>query len=248
MIEVHLLGTAGYHPSPARHTACFMLPADGIVLDAGTAFFRVRERICTPRLDIFLSHAHLDHCCGLTFLLDVLYGQSVNEVTVHGRPSDLEAIRTTLFGSPLFPLAFEHTLQPIETTTHVADWTVTTRAQVHPGGSLGYRFQQPGAAFAYITDTTADPEDRAALEFIRGVDLLIHECNFPDEYADLAGRSGHSTVTAVAQVAKQANVGQLVLTHVSPLARPSELEALLRTAQAIFPRATLGADEMVVRV
>ena len=43
-MKILLLGTAGYHPSETRHTACVMLPEAGIVLDAGTGFFRVREQ------------------------------------------------------------------------------------------------------------------------------------------------------------------------------------------------------------
>ena len=45
------LGTAGYHPNERRQTACFMLPEEGIVLDAGTGFFRVRQHLATPTLD-----------------------------------------------------------------------------------------------------------------------------------------------------------------------------------------------------
>ena len=60
-MQLHLLGTTGYHPNDQRHTACMMLPEIGVVLDAGTAMFRVRDRLCTKTLDIFLTHAHLDH-------------------------------------------------------------------------------------------------------------------------------------------------------------------------------------------
>ena len=55
------LGTAGYHPSETRHTSCLMLPEVGVVLDAGSGMFRVRDLLTTKTLDIFLSHAHLDH-------------------------------------------------------------------------------------------------------------------------------------------------------------------------------------------
>ena len=60
-MKLHLLGTAGYHPTQRRHTACLMLPEVGLVLDAGTAMFRIRDLIQTRHLDIFLTHTHLDH-------------------------------------------------------------------------------------------------------------------------------------------------------------------------------------------
>ena len=72
-MKLLLLGTGGYHPSELRHTACLMLPTEGIILDAGTAMFRVRDHIQTDSLEILLSHAHLDHIVGLTFLFDVLH-------------------------------------------------------------------------------------------------------------------------------------------------------------------------------
>ena len=71
-MQLHLLGTTGYHPNARRHTACLMLPEQGIVLDAGTGMFRVRSRLKTRELDIFLTHAHLDHVVGLTYLFDTL--------------------------------------------------------------------------------------------------------------------------------------------------------------------------------
>ena len=76
------LGTAGYHPTERRQTACFLLPELGIVLDAGTGMFRLRERLATTQLDIYLTHAHLDHVAGLTFLLDVFNGKPMERVRV----------------------------------------------------------------------------------------------------------------------------------------------------------------------
>ena len=71
-MKLVVLGTAGYHPTDRRETACFVLPDLGIVLDVGMGMYRVRQYLATPELDIFLTHAHLDHVAGLTFLFDVL--------------------------------------------------------------------------------------------------------------------------------------------------------------------------------
>ena len=73
-MKLIILGSTGYHPNELRHTACFMLPEIGVVLDAGTGIFRVRRTLQTPDLTIFLTHAHVDHIVGLTFLFDVLNG------------------------------------------------------------------------------------------------------------------------------------------------------------------------------
>lgn len=245
-MNLHLLGTGGYHPSPKRQTACLMIPEAGIVFDAGTAFFRVRHHLQTPHLRVFLSHSHLDHCCGLTYLLDVLYGRDMQEVTLYGRESDLEVVKKQLFSSPLFPLEFTYGSRVLEESVTLGDWMVSTRQQKHPGGSLGFRLTGPGRSVAYITDTTADPEDEAACAFIRGVQVLVHECYFTEEYLELARRSGHSHASAVGAFAQRAGVGELVLVHVNPLADAAAEDKMLREVRAHFPRARIAYDQEIL--
>src|SRR4051812_28869940 len=102
-MRIHLLGTAGYHPTDTRHTASFFIPEVGIALDAGTGFYRLRPLLATETLDIFLSHAHLDHVVGLTFLLDIMHGRQVKEVRVHGEAEKLDSIRDHLLADLQFP-------------------------------------------------------------------------------------------------------------------------------------------------
>ena len=115
---------------------------------------------------------------------------------------------------------------------------------VHPGGALGYRLDWPGHSLAYVTDTTAT-NDASYLDAIAGVDLLLHECYFPDSMAEMAALTGHSVTTPVAELARNAQVGRLVLVHIDPAAEeqdPLKLDA----ARAIFPGTVLGYDGMEV--
>ena len=93
---------------------------------------------------------------------------------------------------------------------------------------------------AYVTDTTAAP-DAPYVAAIRDVDLLVHECNFPDSSFEHAMLTGHSVTTAVVEVARQARVGQLVLVHLDPLAIGDD-PLNLKRARSIFPRTILGHD------
>ena len=95
---------------------------------------------------------------------------------------------------------------------------------------------------AYVTDTTATA-DANYIEAIRGVDVLIHECYFTDAMPRQAKLTGHSCTTPVAEVAKQAGVGRLVLTHINPLAE-SDDPVDLEVARKIFPETYLGTDGM----
>lgn len=218
-MQLLLLGTTGYHPSPRRHTACLLFPEIGLALDAGTGFFRVRDWLQTSELDVFLTHAHLDHVVGLTFLFDVAYETGLQTTRVHGEAGHLRAVQEHLFAPPLFPVLPPLTFQPLAAgaTKIAGGGQLTYFPLVHPGGALGYRLDWPERAFAYVTDTTARL-DSPYIEQIRGVDLLVHECNFADGYEELAEKTGHSCLASVLQVARAAQVKRLILTHVNPIA------------------------------
>src|SRR5687767_11949171 len=246
-MKLLLLGTAGYHPSEWRQTACLMLPEAGIVLDAGTGFFRVRKHLQSPTLDVLLTHAHLDHVVGLTYLLSTAWERELERVTIHGEAAKLAAIREHLLCDVLFPAPLPCDWQPLSAKpTEIAGARVTPIPLVHPGGSVGYRLDWLGHSLAYVTDTTASPS-ADYVEAIRGVDLLVHECNFRDVQQDWAVKTGHSCTSAVAEVAKAAGVKRLLLVHLNPLAKeddPVDLAACRR----IFPATEVADDRMAVEV
>ncbi len=244
-MKLVLLGTAGYHPSDQRQTACLMLPELGIVLDAGTGMYRVADYLATDRLDIFLTHSHLDHIVGLTYLFDVTVGGKVQSVTIHGAAEKLAAIREHLFSELIFPVMPPCQFQPLAGPVPLAaDGRLESFPLFHPGGTLGFRLDWPGHSMAYVTDTIAQV-DAPYVERIRGVDLLVHECNFPDADAEFAEQTGHSWTSAVAEVARKAKVGRLVLVHINPLATETDPVGL-PTARAIFPNTDLGHDRLIV--
>lgn len=244
-MKLVFLGTAGYHPNEQRHTSCLMLPELGVAFDAGTSFFRVPAHLQTRTLDILLSHTHLDHVIGLTFLLDVLYQKRLERVRVHAEQEKLEAITSHLFNQHLFPIAPPFELIPLDHVIETEGGGRITHFRLkHPGGSVGYRLDLPDRSMAYVTDTTARPDARY-LDQIRGVDLLVHECNFRDGWEDVAQTTGHSCTTPTAQIAKAAGVGRLVLTHFNPL-DDSDDPVDLDVARAIFPNTELAVDGMEV--
>jgi ribonuclease BN (tRNA processing enzyme) len=97
---------------------------------------------------------------------------------------------------------------------------------------------------AYVTDTTAHLDARY-VEKIHGVDLLIHECNFPDGWEEHARLTGHSCATPVAQVARAAEVKELVLLHFNPLDE-SDDPVGVAAMREVFPNTYLGEDEMEI--
>jgi ribonuclease BN (tRNA processing enzyme) len=244
-MKLLLLGTAGYHPNERRQTACFMLPEVGVVLDAGTGFFRVRQHLATPTLDILLTHAHLDHCGGLTFVLSTMWQRRLERITVYAAADKLAAIRQHLLDELLFPAALPCQWRPLDGgPISIGGARMTHFPLEHPGGATGYRLDWPDRSLAYVSDTTASP-DAPYVEAIHGVSLLMHECNFRDDQHEWAVKTGHSSTTPVAQVAAKASVGRLVLVHFDSLDE-SDDPIDLAAARRIFPATDIGEDGMEI--
>jgi ribonuclease Z len=86
----------------------------------------------------------------------------------------------------------------------------------------------------------------AMIKLAKNADLLIHESTFEADYIDKAVETGHSTAAEAAQVAKDALVKELILTHVSTRYRRSNL--LEKAAKNIFKNTKVAHDLMTVEV
>ncbi len=240
-MNVVLLGSGGYFPTSQRQTSCVLLPEIGIVLDAGTGMSRLGNYLRTERLDVFLSHAHLDHVAGLTYLINVVPAEIVRNTTVHGEAGKLAAIREHVFAEPIFPVAPTFRFEPLGGICPLpGGGSLSHFALKHPGGSIGFRLDWPGRSMAYVTDTVADA-NADYVDKLRGVDLLIHEAYFADDAGDLPSIIGHSCLNAVVEVAAAANVGRLVLVHLDPKS-PLDSPFDLSEARRVFEKTEFGFD------
>jgi ribonuclease Z len=82
-------------------------------------------------------------------------------------------------------------------------------------------------------------------ESARGADVLIHEATFLDEDAGRAKETDHSTASQAAEVAREARVGLLVLTHLSSRYPPRFVR---EQAQAVFEPVHVARDFDAVEV
>ena len=87
----------------------------------------------------------------------------------------------------------------------------------------------------------------ATIEASRDADLLIHEATFGDEEAPRAIETGHSTAREAAQVAREAGVRRLLLTHFSARYSRDAVD-LEREARSVFAETLCGKDGMEVEV
>ncbi len=247
-MRLHCLGTVGYHPNDSRHTSCYYLPESGIVLDGGTGAYRLAKLIETDSLDVLLSHAHLDHTFGLTFLLDVLFERPVKELRIWGEAKKIDAIRQHLFHELIFPAALDATWISIDDRPEfsIGDAKITWRPQTHPGGSVAYRLDWPsGKRLVYATDTTGDTSEEHAL-WSGNADLLMHECYFRDGASEWAIKTGHSWTSRVAEVAAASNPKKLLLTHINPLETSDDPVDIERIRSKVDSEVILAEDGLAL--
>ena len=251
-MKLHCLGTAGYHPSNHRHTSCYFIPEIGVVFDAGTGFYRIGEYLQTDSLEILLSHAHLDHIVGITFLLDLFAHTQLKKATIYGERAKLDAIQRHLFSELIFPVMPPvewKALEDLPPDFRLGGARLTWFPLVHPGGSVGYRLDWETTSMAYVTDTTAT-ETSLFWQEVFGCRTLLHECNFTDEYHEFAVKTGHSCTTQVVQGAVGAKVEHLLLVHMNPLVTGDDPVAVAQHAAELRDtlRITTAIDGMVLEL
>ncbi|HII08824.1 MAG TPA: ribonuclease Z [Methanosphaera sp.] len=100
-----------------------------------------------------------------------------------------------------------------------------------------------GVKLVYSGDTI--PQENM-IYFAKEVDVLIHEATFSEEFRDKAMENGHSVAMDAALIAKDANVNQLILTHLSNRYTTSEI--LEKEAKEIFENTVYAEDMMTVIV
>ena len=96
--------------------------------------------------------------------------------------------------------------------------------------------ERPGRKVVFSGDTA--PCETLAIA-AHGADLLVHEATFGEDERDRARATGHSTAAQAAQIAADAEVKLLALTHISARYGGSELR---EEARAVFAATELPRD------
>jgi phosphoribosyl 1,2-cyclic phosphodiesterase len=215
-----------------------------LVLDCGTGAQALGQALMAGpkpiRGHLFIGHTHWDHIQGLPFFTPLFVpGNEWDIYAPKGMGGELQQTLAGQMDYAYFPVPLEalsatlryHEL--LEQTVPVGDALITSRYLNHPALTLGYRIEVGGATFAYVTDhephgrTQAcgrdkaegwhHPDDSRHVEFIRGVDLLVHDAQYTAaEYPAKIGW-GHSTVEYLVDIACDAGVKRLGLFHHDPM-------------------------------
>lgn len=251
------LGLNGFYPSHGRQTMCFLADARGpagrlgLLLDAGTGVGRLAESSLPlaledfARLEVLLTHYHLDHVCGLAALPSAYRaggGSGPIRIWAPTRPlvdADPHEDLHRLIAPPLFPYrldAFEPRLEvrsygdatDLDELSDLLGLSIRTRRNVHAGGAVGLRF---GNQLAYVTDSAPDSAqalDAGTLGLVRNVHTLMHEvwATAAEAGADRRLLEGHSDTSAVRALSEHAAVERLVPVHHPPQRDGAAIEKL----------------------
>jgi ribonuclease BN (tRNA processing enzyme) len=246
-----ILGSGGFFPAHDRHTACAVIRRNGsaIMIDAGTGVGRLAERpellAGVSKLDILLTHFHLDHICGLAYLPGLhpdaettIWGPGKK---LYGRPT--KQLLDLIDHEPLHPVSFEELDIVIRDLPadefELSGIRIATRAQPrHSAPSLGFRFDD---ALTWITDTAYDPDSAG---FAAGSELLAHECWWMTDRP--LNEDIHSSAAQAARVAADAEVERLLLIHLPPF--EAAIDDLVSEARLGFAAADAAVDGGVVPV
>ena len=119
---------------------------------------------------------------------------------------------------------------------------VLSSGEVVPNSELTIAPSKP-LSFAFCSDTCYKPD---IVPIIKNVDLLYHETTFLAERADLAKKTKHSTSIEAAKIAKEANVGQLLIGHYS--SRYPDTSLFQKEAVTVFKNVLLAKPGAVFSV
>jgi len=281
-VRITLWGTRGSIATPGPETAryggntsCVHVEGDDgtqLVLDAGTGIRRLGDTFRSPggRVDLLLSHLHMDHIQGLGFFAP-LYDPAA-EVHVWGPASTTQGLGrrlTRYLAPPLFPVLLRDL--PCELRLHevpcgdfeIGGFHISAAMVCHPGPTVGYRIEEDGRVLTYLSDhepalgldrfdlDTLEPDWVSGYELAAGADLLIHDTQYTaSEYRERIGW-GHSSVEQCLTFARLAGVKHLVAFHHDPARCDDELYRVVGEAArgTDLPfRVTAGAEGDVFKL
>lgn len=273
-MRVTLWGVRGSLPSPragtmryGANTSCVEVGVTGaslVVLDAGSGLFRLRESAwaTASRVDLLLTHLHMDHVVGLGFIADV-FGPD-QELHLWGPASPGADLRSRLgryLSPPLFPARIDDLPRTISIHEVPAGGMDLPELEVradwvcHPGPTLGYRLSDGLTSVAYIPDHepalaggtrfASSPEWTSGHDLAEGVDLLLHDSQYTEAEYSARMSWGHSSVRDALIFAAATGARHLVTVHHDPSHDDHHLDEMLDLAREAGPHPfelTMGSE------
>ena len=233
-----------------------------LIFDAGTGFRPLGNVLgdggAPLKGDIFLSHTHFDHICGIPFFKPFyVKGNKFRVWAGHLLPKfTLQQVLANMMVEPLFPVPPEiFELQVDYRDFRAGDElnpfkgvVIRTAPLNHPDRATGFRVEYGGRSLCYITDTghIEGQRDEALVAFVRGGDMMIYDSTYTDEEFPCFREYGHSTWQEGVRIAMDAEVKRLVIFHHDPGHDDSFMDGVAAEAEAMRPGTVVAREGMVL--
>lgn len=234
------------------NTSCIEVEENGcmLVLDAGSGIQNLYEGqpLDFRRLDILLTHLHIDHIQGLGFF-KALFDPSM-EVHIWGPASNTNSLRKRLgryFSPPFSPVYFRDlscklTIHEVGSSSFaIGPFSIQSQYVIHPGPTVGFRVQSRKGVFTYIPDHEPalggvslhrDLKWLSGSNLASGTDLLLHDGQYTrEEYTTKVGW-GHSAMEDTLEFASLTQVKKLLLMHHDPAHTDAQLDEMYHQLKA----------------
>lgn len=206
-MRVTVLGCSSSITGSLR-TTCYRID-DDLLVDAGTGAGDLSLEQAIAIDTVFLTHAHLDHCCMLPMLADAAGNFRDSPLTVYALPQTISAIKRNFFSGEIWP---DYTVLPTPGRPHLrfkpivpgetvelAGRKITALPAQHSVPCVGYQLDSGKNSLVYSGDTTYCEEFWLALNRIPNLRYLLIENTFLNANAAGAARAGHMTADLLAR-------------------------------------------------
>ena len=239
-MKIRVLGCNGGIGRESRTTS--FLINDTVLLDAGSGVGDLTLEEMAHIKHIFITHSHLDHISFIPLLVDSVFENLFEPITVHAQPATLQAMKDHIFNWIIWPdftelpnpengvLSFQ-SMHPGEQV--ILDGTTFEMIAVeHIVPAVGYRIEYNGRSFAFSGDTSTNDSFWSALNAHSGLDVLVVETAFPEKQLNLANLSKHYTPSLlVSDIKKLKHQPAIYLTHL----KPGEESQIIDEARSLAP-------------
>jgi phosphoribosyl 1,2-cyclic phosphodiesterase len=229
-----------------------------LLFDAGTGIRYLGNRLMRDApldADLYLTHTHFDHVCGLPFFRPLFQPENTFRLWA-GHLAGRASLKTVLWQfmmTPLFPVRPEvfranvayNDFSAGDTLRLSPEITLRTTPLNHPDGATGYRLEFAGRSMCYLTDTehVAGAPDRNILGLIADADMVIYDSMYTDEeWAAGHVGWGHSTWQEAVRLCRSAGAKRLVVFHHNPDHDDDMLDAIGREVEAALPGSILARE------
>ncbi|PIC57591.1 hypothetical protein CSV80_08365 [Sporosarcina sp. P12(2017)] len=224
------LGIWGGYPKANSATSSFLIEHEGFhcLFDCGSGVLSsLQNHIALNQLDaVVISHYHADHIADIgslqySRLIQYYLGQPSPVLPIYSHARDKEQFEKLTYKEQTRGIEIQEN-QSVE----IGPFTVTFCPTVHPVYCLAMKFTVEGQSAVFTADTEWSDK---LVTFSQHADIVFCEANLYEEH--LGKSPGHLAGSQAGALAEQAEVGQLILTH---LPHHGDISEILNEAKKTF--------------